>query len=511
MKVKKHIRIPKEKADWVLYACIHFEGSDASDALRDSINKFIKDSLPQIDKQLYKYCLDYKPAGNTLYRALGLLQPNYVALSGNAYLSQILDHYIQKFEYDYPQQALLFRQQNKKEKELTPQAGSDNAEISKPPGKGLISFEDYITYKSNDFIGRKWLFENLNTLIYTDREETFYKSAYLIIHGDPGIGKTAVMAKLAKERRYVHHFNIQTEGVNTASLFLSNICIQLAQKYKLEEGFALAGPSPNSILLQQVLKSVSKQLSKKSKPCIILVDAVDEVDAIPGDVNNILFLPNTLPENIFFILTCREPSLVKLPNNSRIEKLPIIGDSKENMQDAREYLEFVIKKENIRAYLKHHNADPQIFLSILMERSEGNFIYLHHIIREISVGIYSSASLTELPQGLQRYYEEHWRIIKGEDSHKWDYRLPVLATLAVAELPVDINFIRQYSGISKTADIIDAITVWLPFLHKNIDEYSLYHKSFRDFLLQNDQVKGEVLDLNRMRASIASKMKEDLL
>lgn len=501
------IQIPKDKAELAAHACLHFEDNFTESVFYKSIRKFIKEYLPAINADLYKKCGRYNPSPQNLFRAIGMRDPGYSQKRSHLYLSQILDHYIAKFETDFPEQVLLYKQEKAKEKASSGFPGNSNS----PETKSIINFGDYIDFKSDDFTGREWLFEKLFSLIRTGRSEAFYRSAYLLIHGDPGIGKTAIIAQLVKKHQYAHHFNIQNEGINTASLFLNNICAQLVQQFGLPESFASSDQSMNSILLQQVLKAVSKQVAGKNEPCIILVDAIDEVKAIPGETNNILFLPDTLPEDIYFILSAREPDQLRLPRNSRLEKLPITGNSKENIADAKAWLTHIVKKKNIQSYLARHKVDKSDFLSILLERSEGNFIYLYHVIREISAGIYSSASLEELPQGLQQYYEEHWRFIKGDDNRKWiDYRLSVLAILAVAELPVDITFISNYSVISKTADIIEALTIWLPFLHKNDNKYSLYHKSFRDFLLLKDQVKGEALDLRLTRKGMIAKMKKDM-
>jgi nucleoside-triphosphatase THEP1 len=47
-------------------------------------------------------------------------------------------------------------------------------------------------------------------------------TSHFFIQGDPGIGKSAIAARLAKERGYIHHFNIRADGIDTVEVFLKN-------------------------------------------------------------------------------------------------------------------------------------------------------------------------------------------------------------------------------------------------------------------------------------------------
>jgi ATPase family associated with various cellular activities (AAA) len=510
MKEKEKLQVPGALAEIALHACIFFGDKDSEEGFAKSIQKFIKYKLQDLDPELYKKCSAYRPGGQSLFRAMGRRDPGHIQKSGNAHLIPILNSYVNLFRKEYPGEAKAYEMESAGARPARQDVPPAPQEVQ--PAAGTISFEDYIHFKSADFTGREWLFDKIDSLIYTGRPETFYQSAYLLIHGDPGIGKTAIMAQLTRNRGYVHHFNIQNDGLNTPVLFLNNISLQLVRKYNLSEALLLSGSSPGPVRLQNILKAVSQKLSGKDDRCVILVDAIDEVETQLHETQNTLFLPDILPEKIIFLLSSREPGQVRLPNSSRLEAIPILADSKENREDAGKYLKVIVTRQEIQDYLRRNTVDPEDFQSILLERSEANFIYLFHVIREISAGIFTTASPDELPQGLERYYEQHWRTIRGDDTRKWlDYRLPVLAVLTVAELPVDAQFIHLYSRINKTSDIIEALTTWGPFLHKQGNQYSLYHKSFRDFLLRKEHIAAEAFDLGLVRDEMLNRMKEVFL
>src|SRR5919202_7016104 len=86
-------------------------------------------------------------------------------------------------------------------------------------------FQQIITEKSENFVGREFVFAAIN--------EFFQKSAhgYFTLIGAPGSGKTAILAKYVTENPHVIYYNAQVEGKNRADEFLSDICNQLINQY----------------------------------------------------------------------------------------------------------------------------------------------------------------------------------------------------------------------------------------------------------------------------------------
>ena len=81
--------------------------------------------------------------------------------------------------------------------------------------------------KTREFVGRQFIFEEISAFLAS------HERGYFLLLGDPGIGKSAIMAELVKDHGWIHHFNIRAEGINKTSDFLGNICAQLIANYRL--------------------------------------------------------------------------------------------------------------------------------------------------------------------------------------------------------------------------------------------------------------------------------------
>ena len=81
----------------------------------------------------------------------------------------------------------------------------------------LESFEAFIAERTRDFAPRDFIVAQLDEFMRRD------PSGYFVIKGHPGMGKSAVLCALVRQRGYLHHFNIAAESRNTAELFFKNV------------------------------------------------------------------------------------------------------------------------------------------------------------------------------------------------------------------------------------------------------------------------------------------------
>lgn len=108
---------------------------------------------------------------------------------------------------------------------------------------------------------------------------------------------------------------------------------------------------------------------------------------------------------------------------------------------------------------------------MMTEKSEGNFMYLRHVLPEIGMGAYKDRKLNDIPTGLENYYEDHWRRMRTQDEIAWfEYKLPVIAALTAVRKPVSIDLIEDFSGVPcKRVRYI--LQDWAQFLHTEQVEY----------------------------------------
>jgi hypothetical protein len=375
----------------------------------------------------------------------------------------------------------------------------------------IRDYRHYIEEKTRGFVGRRFVFDAVTTFTNT------YPCGYYFIRGDPGIGKSALLAQMVKNNGYIHHFNMRSVGLNTTEQFLQNICAQVIVRYQLNYSSLPPGATRDSGFLKRILEEVSGKLGPREK-AIIVVDALDEVDhggLRPG--MNILFLPSTLPQGIYCIVTLRrlEDLPLRIDDRKRDDTLEIEHDSRSNVADIRAYLERSIMWPRIQSYMAARRIDDEFFIACLADKSEGNFMYLHYVLLEIADGAYTDLDLQALPAGLQNYYEDHWRRMRGEDENKWfAYKLPVIMALTVVKEPVSIQLIVRFSGVQEQARVREVLHEWAQFLHHEQipsggelqKRYHLYHTSFHDFVASLEEVQDERVSLKDANRKIAQSM-----
>ena len=88
-------------------------------------------------------------------------------------------------------------------------------------------FQTLIKDKTKDFVGREYVFDAIQAFIQENQK------GYLTIIADPGMGKSAILAKYVQDTECIAHFNEQLKGRNRADQFLESICKQLIARYQL--------------------------------------------------------------------------------------------------------------------------------------------------------------------------------------------------------------------------------------------------------------------------------------
>lgn len=362
----------------------------------------------------------------------------------------------------------------------------------------IRSFDLLIRRKTEGFVGRQWLFDAIDD--FMQREPR----GYVQILGDPGIGKTTLVAEMVKRHRHPHHFNVRAEGIQKPDQFLPSLCAQLVAKFGL--GYSSLPPevSRDASFLVNLLEKATAELGASGRKLVILVDALDESD--PSAVtrgSNTLYLPSDLPDGVFFVVTSRRggPPL----RYACVEhKIDLQKEAENNFKDIRLFTETWLGREGIQTYMRNQGLDGAAFVDEIVRLSEGNFMYLHYVLPEIEKGTYRDRSFDQIPAGLRNYYEDHWVRMREGDPDAWfDYKLPVLVALTIAKEPISLELISGFSRVKQPPRIQEVLAEWAAFLQPvEVEEdggremrWRLYHDSFHDFIAAKDQVKGERVDL----------------
>jgi hypothetical protein len=366
-----------------------------------------------------------------------------------------------------------------------------SASLSPEIQAGIIDASRYIQEKAGDFHGREWLFDKI------DRFVNEHPCGHFILRGDPGIGKSSVLARLVQRDSCVHHFNIRSEGIQRPEQFLENVCSQLIAAHALDHASLPPEATRSASFLNKLLAQVSAGLRDGEK-VIIVVDALDESDTTllaPGV--NPLYLPSSLPAGIYFVLSSRRDETVPRFDGEQA-RFDLIHDSIDNEGDIRTFVASWLHRPGVQVFLTDRGSEAPGFMEEIAEKSQGNFMYLRHALREIESGTWGNLPLGEIPCGLESYYESHWRQLRQRDEQSWlTDHLPVLVALTVVREPVSAELIASFSGVSDHRRISSVLRAWSPFLHVTESQrYRLYHDSFQRFIADKDEVSGERVHLS---------------
>jgi hypothetical protein len=226
-------------------------------------------------------------------------------------------------------------------------------------------------------------------------------------------------------------------------------------------------------------------------PLVVLVDALDEAEDVGlAPSANRLYLPAVLPDGVFFVLTSREQIDYHLDVDRR-EDIYLRDDDPQNLEDVRNYVRKFVGDhgEVMGVRIRAWNVTEDKFIAKITDKSEGNFMYLVHVLGDIRQGRITPATIDDIdkfPKGLVAYYQRHWRSMRGQDRERFEriYE-PALRFLATVREPVSIAMLQEWTEMDSIR-INEVIREWRAFLNEADDDgelrYRVYHASFQDFL-----------------------------
>lgn len=345
------------------------------------------------------------------------------------------------------------------------------------------------------FTGREWLLAKLDSFLSDPKR----KCGAFVLVGEAGVGKTSILAHLVRTRQYPHVFLEQCRGEIGAHAAIRSLAVQLIAKYKLASIVTRAGlegllPSP-SVLLYRLMQEAAKTL-ENGHPLVIVCDALDE--AVSSEDANVLSLPEVLPDGVYLILS-QQPVPLRMTCHYSV----LVHELNPNCQNNRSDIIRFINQGEIRKLLEPDPKKPDPIqnkgIDSLLQRTGGLWVYIDYVLRELTLTD-QAFNLEALPVGLVAYFAEffsRWKLRTAAQglSREWHSpRLAVVATLAVAQEPLDIKQITEWVSPHKAEVTIFEFKIQnllnselRPIITTRVDirkevKYLLYHSTIRDFI-----------------------------
>jgi DNA-binding ferritin-like protein (Dps family) len=366
--------------------------------------------------------------------------------------------------------------------------------------------ETIIQDRTQDFTGRRFVFAAIADFLQKNRK------GYFVLEAEPGVGKSSIMAKLVLllKRRCVAHFNSQSQGIVRAEQFLENACLHLIRGYQLNYPQLPENANRDGNFLSRLLGEVSAKLG--GKKLILVVDALDEVEiGLQGRGSNVLYLPDVLPNNVYFIVS-KQPKTLPLPKHQVFD---LMQYSAESLADVKLYIDKrTSNSASIQSWINRQNLQRDQFVAAVTQKSQNNFMYLRYVLNDIDSGKYSDVTLNDLPRELEGYYENHWDRMEMavKDKELRRRKLKVIYLLTKTRKPVSCDILADFAE-EDGLDLQEVLDDWEQFLGRNSDippDYSINHASFQRFLHRKDVVEKAGVSLRDIETAISDNLWEDL-
>jgi DNA polymerase III delta prime subunit len=321
----------------------------------------------------------------------------------------------------------------------------------------------------------------------------------LWISGKPGVGKSALMAKLMRDyigqtQHYIvipYFFRYGQAGCSTMD-FLATALKRLQAELK-----RTIEPAPHLPDRQkQLVEALEEVVSKTSKKVLFLVDGLDEIYRQEREFLNVPFM--TIRERIVWVCAGRSEGDLEEALRSRgaewgfPEGLPPLDE-----QATRAMLTEHLGRLKY-ALFERDEGERNRFVETVTRKSEGLPLYVRMVIEDLKAGRLTVWDEEKLPEGLVDYYERLLERLRVSDVGT--VLTPLFCLLAWAKEPITegtMKVLLQTHHLAGTPRWGELFRRAFEHGHLMLQQrptpeneagWTIYHHSFRQHLLESRTV-----------------------
>ena len=341
---------------------------------------------------------------------------------------------------------------------------------------------------SKGFVGREWVTDSVEEW----RTGNDRSSRLFWILGNPGVGKSAIMAHLShfgKDRVIAAQFcEYDKPDHRNAVRVICSLAFQLATRLPDYRKLLLTLPEISKLetkgdseLFDYLFANPLKQVIKGGRErYLILIDALDE--AKEGERNPLVEMlarhAPRLPEWLGIVVTSRPEKNVTDPLQG-LNPFILDTDSETNKEDIRQYLKLELREQLDKLH------DTGNIVEQILQDSEGVFLYAEKVCTDVREGNLSLHRLSDFPKGLGGIYL-HFFQRQFPDPVKYRKNIrPALRSIMAALEPLPVSLLSKLFGWKR--EVLNDFTRLLGSLFPVLQESEQkvikhYHKSVFDWI-----------------------------
>ena len=383
---------------------------------------------------------------------------------------------------------------------------------------------DYLAIARENFIGRQWLYKEIESAFYPLRQGV---SGVLII-GDPGAGKSALTAQLIcshTSSRTIHDHVLgyhlckhSDRNTQNGGKFVRNLADMISRRLP-EYGYIVASNSyiqrslntdcvalddPVGCFEQAILTPLRLLKNEPKENWYIVIDALDECPSQSETSHSIVYLLSKklsrFPSWLKLVITSRNQSSALINSNSIIKLAIDPGDSR-NTDDIELFLSTKFYQDGPLIHqIKFWFGDNTIrntarLITALLSKSQGNFLFVKEMLHHWETFRAQKSNPYALPETLGEIYHSYFeRHYSRPEQFKPIRRVLELLVASVQPLSQkDIfNILRvKEVDLEEEYEFKDRMEELGHFLrYRENNTVTLYHLSLKEWLTSESNRKS---------------------
>jgi WD40 repeat protein len=376
-------------------------------------------------------------------------------------------------------------------------------------------FSAFLYEKQRDFVGRSWVIEQTEAWI---RDANAPK--LMLITGDPGTGKSAIAAHMVHRNpgglvAAYHCCQADTPATLDPARCVRSLAAMFASRFPrysellrdMEISRLLsdehASRDPASAFERAVLNPIHELSQTNSERRFVLVDALDESllhAGVPTILNILANRADRFPPWLRIVVTTRrDPEvLASLPSYCELQ----IDTSSRNRDDIVDY---VVERTSAPAWqdrLQKSQRDQTWVAQQLLEKSEGNFLYVQKTLDAVEQSVATLDEIPGLPPGLHGVYRSFFARSFPPATLGAPIRA-ILEVLVASRQPVSETVIATATGLDLEYELSPLIRALAVYLRRSrgadsVPCYSIFHSSLAEWLTSST-TQGSIYFVSRRK------------